>query len=228
MQRPWLIVVAAPKEARSVLDALGVAGDSPDGWVPVAVGGLAEVVRSGVGKWAAAGATARCFDPGHHAGVLNVGVAGALPGSWLEIGSFVLGEPSVMADEGLLGPGGFQTLAQMGFPGDAGPVRPDEASRTALTRVVDVVGPVATVSTCSGRDALAQEIATRTRGVAEAMEGAAVGLAARRVDPDARFAELRVISNTTGDRPKQRWDLGFALERLGERTVAALTALNAR
>jgi futalosine hydrolase len=80
-------------------------------------------------------------------------------------------------------------------------------------------GVIATVSTCSGTDARAAAIAQRTGAIAEAMEGAAVALAALRIGgPGFPVLEVRAISNTTGDRPRQRWDLeaGFAgLRRIG-------------
>jgi hypothetical protein len=50
------------------------------------------------------------------------------------------------------------------------------------------------------------------------MEGAAAGFAALRMG--APFAELRVISNDTGDRFEQTWDLAGAL-----RGLSALAAL---
>jgi hypothetical protein len=46
------------------------------------------------------------------------------------------------------------------------------------------------------------------------MEGAACAMVARRVNPQARFAEIRVISNRTGDRQNQGWDLEGSLRRL--------------
>jgi len=49
------------------------------------------------------------------------------------------------------------------------------------------------------------------------MEGAAVVHAARRAGVPA--IEIRSISNTTGDRPKQRWDIAAAftaLARVGD------------
>lgn len=183
------------------------------------------LVRSGVGKWAAAGATARWYDPDRHAGVLSIGIGGALPGSGLELGAAVLADPSLMADEGVDTPQEFLSLADMGFGEDAAPVRPDPASLEVLRPLVDRVGPVATVSVCSGRDDRARAIAERTGAIAEAMEGAAAGMAARRIRPDARFAEIRVISNTTGDRGKQVWDLDLALARLGVVLGPCLDAL---
>ena len=57
-------------------------------------------------------------------------------------------------------------------------------------------GPTATGAQCSGTEAAAREIVRRTGAVAEAMEGAAVVHAARRLGTAG--IELRVISNTTG------------------------------
>ena len=84
-------------------------------------------------------------------------------------------------------------------------------------------GPIATVATCSGTDDAAREVVIRTGALAEAMEGAAVVHAALRLDLPG--IELRSISNTTGDRGQQRWDLPRGLSALREamlRTVAGL------
>lgn len=219
-------MVAAPKEVRAVLDVLGPDAAIPDPWGAVEHPRFV-VVRSGVGKAAAAGATARWYRPDHHAGVLSLGLGGSLPNSALRIGDVVLADPSFMADEGVGTPDGFLDLAAIGFAEDAPLLRPDPASRAALERLVDQTGGVATVSTCSGTDARAFEISGRTGALAEAMEGAAVGLAARRIHPEARFAEIRVISNRTGDRENQGWDLRGALERLRAVLGPCLDALNA-
>lgn len=222
--RPWLIAVSAPREVRAALDALAPHAEMPPVWGIVRVDG-GVIVRCGVGKASAAGAVARWYDPGTHAGVLNVGVAGTLPGTDLPVGSVVLADPSVFADEGVRTPGGFLGLDRIGFGEDAPATPPDPASRAALVPLVDRVGPVATVSACSGADDAALGVAARTGGIAEAMEGAACGLVARRVSPEARFAELRVISNRTGDRERQGWDLDGALRRLTRVLGPALSAL---
>lgn len=222
----WLVCVAAEKEADAILRGLGVR-ETPTLWDPIPIA-QAEVLLTGVGKSAAAAGVARFFDPARHAGVLSVGIAGALPGSGLNMGDTVLANPSVFADEGAITPRGFLSLDAMGFGRDAPPTLPDDTSRAALTPLADRLGPVATVSVCSGVDSWAAETARRTGAIAEAMEGAAAALAARRVDPDARFAELRVISNTTGDRSRQIWDLAGALARLGDLLPKALDALRDR
>ncbi|MBL8760085.1 MAG: hypothetical protein JNL50_02165, partial [Phycisphaerae bacterium] len=61
-----LIAVAAGREARAVLDALSPDAPTPDEWCIVSVGaavGAVDVLRTGVGKSNAAGATARFLDP---------------------------------------------------------------------------------------------------------------------------------------------------------------------
>jgi futalosine hydrolase len=229
-----LFLVAARREAQAVLRGLS-GGDDPSWadvpeWTPVEVAG-ATVVRTGVGKVNAGAAAAR-FGPGRRL-LVSIGIAGALPievgdAAALEIGAAVVASASVYADEGLLAPAGFTDLAAMGFaPGPRhapGPsFAPDARALGALGAAGLVPVRVATVSTCSGTDALALEVARRTGAQAEAMEGAAVLHAAARLGLPA--VEVRVISNTTGDRERQRWALDRSLEALGETTARVWAAL---
>ncbi len=210
-----LLAVASPVEADAVLRALGRSGEPPALWRLIEAG-RADVLVTGVGKANAAGAVARLLDPGRHSGVLSVGVCGSLPGG-PGLGSVVLASSSVFADEGLAAPDGFRDCRAMGFPlsgADTDALSPAPAWRDALLPLVDAEGVVATVSTCSGTDALASEVRERTGAIAEAMEGAAVGLAAARVAPGLAFAEVRAVSNTTGDRDRQTWELAPALGAL--------------
>ena len=114
--------------------------------------------------------------------------------------------------------------------------KPEESTKTEerLNKLIDshllerlgplfAEGPIATVATCSGTDEAAAEVARRTGAVAEAMEGAAVVHAARRLGVPA--IELRAVSNTTGRRDRQVWDLPTAMTALGEGVAAALEAL---
>jgi len=213
--------VAAPAEARAVLSATGAnpaMADHP--WFEHSLSLRLSLVVTGIGKANAAGAVARVFDPGVHAGVLSLGVAGALPGTGLTPGNVIAASESVYADEGLESPGGFTQCAALGFalgpPPIAGPAIPAHpALLDALTPLADAVGPIATVSTCAGTGARARAVRARTGALAEAMEGAAALQAAVRVGGAGPLrGELRVISNTTGDRAAQRWDLAAALARL--------------
>ncbi len=177
-----LLVVAAAIEAEAVVRALG--GDPSSGereWTLVEIGPRFDLVVSGVGKSAAAGATARFLQTGRHEAVISLGVAGALPGSGLGLGDVVVATRAVFADEGFETPEGFTDIASAGFPpgpeGGMG-VACDEGLVAAM-RTLGASGAVATVSTCSGTDALALEIERRTGAIAEAMEGGAVGVTAR-------------------------------------------------
>lgn len=180
-----------------------------------------DVVVSGIGRTnAAAATTAALLEQGPYAGVLSVGIAGALPGSMLQPGELVVASACVYMEEGLLTPEGFTDTAAMGFPlgefeGNRVPV---DARLTRFLPGPLHRAPIATVATCSGTDALAAEVERRTGAIAEAMEGAAVAHAALRLGIPA--GEVRVISNTTGDRAAQRWDMKSA--------IAALHALGAR
>ncbi len=229
-----LLVVAAPQEARAVLRGLrGAAGgaEAPAPWRAAPVGDQFDVLLTGVGKANAAGAVSRVFRAERHRIVLNLGVAGSLPweegGSHLPIGSVVLGTESVYADEGAIAPARFHDLDDMGFPPGPGrgvSVRGDEGLLAEFRSTTTVSGPIATVSTCSGTDSAAADIARRTGAIAEAMEGAAIGftlqwIAAAEGAPMPPFLEIRVISNATGDRNLQKWDIKSALAGLS--TVAA-------
>lgn len=207
-----MLVVAAPAEARAVLGGCSRPDlSAPPPWTRVELGPGLSLVVTGVGKAASAGACGALLRPTDGV-VLNVGVAGALPGSGLRLGTVVVASTSVFADEGAQTPQGFIDIAALGFPpGDAaGVAMPCDAGVVdSLTPLADAVAPVATVSTCSGTDALAREIERRTGAAAEGMEGAAAVLVCRRLGLPA--GELRVISNTTGDRGSQVWDLPGAL-----------------
>lgn len=233
---PVVLVAAAPAEGRAVLGAF--CGDerlAERPWERHQIGPGVSLVMSGIGKVNAAGAVLRAVDPTRDTLVLSVGIAGALPAidgaARASIGDVVCATASVYADEGLqdsrdsVGIGGFLDCAAMGFPlagpGSAGGrFEVDEAVRAVLGPAADVLGPVATVSTCSGTDDLARRVAARTGAVAEAMEGAAIAHALTRLAMHGggavRFGELRVISNTTGDRPGQTWELARALARFRE------------
>jgi len=211
-----LLVVAAPLEARAIIEAAGSSVSDAVSWEPRPLSARLDLVVAGVGKAAAAAATARVIDPGRHALALSIGVAGALPGSGLELADALASTRSVFADEGLAGPSGFTPIDTLGFapfPDGTAGADAHPAALEALGALTGATGPVATVSTISGTDDLARAVAERTDARAEAMEGAAVALAAARLS--VPFAEVRVISNTTGDRERQRWDLPAALARLG-------------
>jgi futalosine hydrolase len=216
-----LLVVAAPAEARAVASAFRAAPIDSRAlarwdWPAVSLAPGIDLLETGIGK-VNAGAAAAVRGPGYGV-VLNLGVCGALPGDAPpEIGEAVLASVSVYADEGVQTEASFQYAPEMGFalgPFAGVAIAGDDALRNALAPMADRIAPIATVSTCSGTDPLARAVAARTTAAAEAMEGAAIGHVLARLAPRTRFAELRTVSNTTGDRAAQRWDLHAALDRL--------------
>ncbi|MCU0688566.1 MAG: futalosine hydrolase [Phycisphaerales bacterium] len=238
-----LIVVAAPAEAQAIVRGVGKPTSAaldhrlPDPHALIALAPRVSMLVTGVGKAAAAEATAwtlastmqaasgASISTSPFGGVLNLGIAGALPAGAGEatpsadrLGRVVLGTASVLGDEGVWTDDRFITLDTLGF----GPMHDGTLTRTPTPAWLEVLSPlaherggIATVSVCSGSDALAYEVASRTGAIAEAMEGAAIGLAAARASSEIGFAELRVLSNTTGARSKQLWRMREALETLG-------------
>lgn len=213
-----LLVAATEMEARASLHS-SCLPEAIRLWQRMEFTPTCDLVITGVGKANAAGAVARTADPARHSLILNIGIAGALPTTpALSLCSVVWAAWTGFADEGAATPSGFSDIAQMGFPPMTGPRW--EGSRYRVHDHVLALGAslglttvgITTVSTCSGTDALAAEIAHRTGASAEAMEGAAVALAADRLG--IPFAELRAISNTTGDRDKQIWQIKPALAAL--------------
>ena len=185
----------------------------------------AVVVAGGVGRTNAAVATTRAqLEQGPFDAVLSMGVAGALPGSGLDLGDIVVGTSAVYMEEGIDTPEGFGDTSSLGFPlgdftGNAVPADPALLERLApLGRS----GPIATVATCSGTDESAERVAVRTGAIAEAMEGAAVLHAGGLLGLPG--VEIRSISNTTGNRGCQEWDLDRGIQAL-EQALGPMSAL---
>ena len=220
-----LIVVAAPVEAQAVCRAASVPWRTLRSWEPLALTPTVVLVMCGVGKVNAAACVARLL-PGPYRLVLSAGIGGALPGSGLEIGQSVVATGCAYADEGIVTPQGFRDCAQMGFPlGAFGgrTVSVDSGLLNRLRPLSDRAGIIATVSTCSGTDAAAAEVVARTGGLVEGMEGAAVAHVAGALGVAA--GELRVVSNTTGDRGGQQWDVPRATAALARVLGQALGVL---
>ncbi|MBL8876696.1 MAG: futalosine hydrolase [Phycisphaerae bacterium] len=221
-------MVAAPLEARAVLAGFRCASREPETWTACPVGDGFKLLVCGVGKSNAAGATAREIGRSRPDCVINLGICGALPGPEpLRIGQSILASGCVFADEGIDASPRWIPMSQAGFPAgiDADRIEPEAELSRRLRPLADRVGVLATVSTCSGSDARSGEISSRcgSEGLAEAMEGAAIGLVAAR--ERVPFAELRVASNRTGNRADQGWDLPLALrglEAIASRLAGAL------
>lgn len=218
-----LFVVSVAREARAIAGAS--AGT--------------HVVVGGIGRTnAAAAVTEAILTDGPFDAVMSVGIAGALPavdanraaGAPLAIGDLVVASACVYAEEGLITAAGFQDMVAMGFAlgdfeGNAVPV--DPRLRDAAAQAIDgriAVAPIATVATCSGTDEASLGVARRTGAVAEAMEGAAAVHAARRLG--VRAIEVRAISNSTGERAEQQWDIERGLAALAQHVPSVIRSIS--
>ncbi len=177
--------------------------------------GFDEVVVAGIGRTNAAVTTTRAMLAlGPFDVVLSVGIAGALPNSDLAIGDLVAACHCWYAEEGIITPEGWRDMESLGFPlGDfSGNAVPCDKALVASLGDAVTICDIATVATCSGTDQAATMLVERTGCSAEAMEGAAVVHTATILG--AAATEIRAISNTTGDRPTQTWDINTALQTL--------------
>ncbi len=193
--------------------------------------GAATLLELGAGKVAAAvalcSALARRPRPG---AVLLFGVCGAFParhlaaGGGLAVGDLCVVGEDLLADEGAENEDGFQSLAELGL----GEIGPFAADPTLSARAAEILGgaPVlrgATVSRCSGTEALSAEIARRTGALVETMEGAAVALACRTFG--VPLVHLRCVSNLTGERARAGWRCAEAADKARRAAAEVLDRL---
>jgi futalosine hydrolase len=232
-----LCVVAAVAELDAVIRGLcgdraapRLVGSEVPLWTPIEVVEGYWVVRTGVSKSNAAGATAAALAgrEGTWDMVLTIGIGGTLVPE-VKLGEVVIGTWDAFADEGVASPEGFTSLCDMGFGILNGKDRVDADpravqwlhSRVQACGVPVHLGGCATVSSCSGTDELAAGVVARTGALAESMEGAAVLLAAHHAGIAA--GQVRIISNTCGERKSQKWDLRGALTMV-QRVMGAIAA----
>ena len=190
-----LVCVATPMEGNLLMSALGGKG--------------AGLVPTGIGPVNAAHAVTLRLARGGIDAVISCGIGGAYPGSDLEIGDVVCAESECYGDLGAAAPDGFQDMQQLGFPVIAGD--PPLFNTLPLDLFpCEHRARFVTLSTCTGTDAAAREIAGRTGGSVESMEGAAIVHVARL--HGVRVGEIRGVSNAVGDRDRARWRVKEAAE----------------
>ncbi|MGO9014860.1 MAG: futalosine hydrolase [Dissulfurispiraceae bacterium] len=156
----------------------------------------------GVGKTNASHGTTLLlerFGPDH---VYSIGVAGAYPGSGLNIGDVAVAENEFYGDEGILTESGFHTIEALGMPlvsvrgneyYNKFPLVVPEAFKGSRSK-----GNFVSVSTCTGTLSKAIELEKRFNAICENMEGAAVAhICALNNIP---VSEIRGISNIIGTR----------------------------
>lgn len=183
-------------------------------------------LQIGVGKAEAAATLAAALAELRPRWVLLFGVCGAypmghVPGAGLEVGQLCVVGEEWLADEGVATAERFVSIADLGL-GSVGPFHADAQRTEAVARVLGApIVRAATVSTCSGTDSMSQAAAARTGAAIETMEGAAVAVACSCAG--VPWAQIRCVSNRTGERSRGGWDLPRAVAIVQEavRTLAA-------
>jgi futalosine hydrolase len=174
----------------------------------------ARVVITGVGPVNAAHAATLAIVAAHPREILVCGVGGAYPASGLQVGDVVSAEIEVYGDLGAQSPNGFLDMKALGFPVVASPTPVFNELPMQLFPTARRVRFV-TVSTCTGSETTARELADRTQGAVENMEGAAIAHVAHL--HGVPVGEVRGISNLVTNRDAKSW-------RLKEAAVAAQEA----
>lgn len=179
------------------------------------------LLRTGVGPVNAAAALAGLLARERADAVLCCGVGGAYPGSGLDVLDVACAESETYADLGAESPEGFLDMEALGFPVVEG--EPPLFNRLPLDLFPAARRfPFVTRTTCTGTDAAAREIAARTGGAVESMEGAAIVHVARlRGVP---VGEVRGVSNRAGHRDRGSWRVREAAEAAQEALLEWLRA----
>lgn len=208
-----MTAVAAERDA--VLRGLGRVTEVRLGPYALCDTGTVSVLAAGVGPAAAAAATGTVLALSRYDLVVSMGVAGGFAGR-SGLGDVVVAERLVAADLGAQTAGGFRPLSALGL-GVGVVVSPPAlvgalADRLRAAGLPVATGPVLTVSTMTGTDTRAAELARSWAPAAEAMEGHGVATAAGA--HGTAVAEVRTVSNAVGRRDSAGWDLPRALTAL--------------
>ena len=172
-----------------------------------------ELLVTGVGIPLALARTLEALGRMRPARVLNIGIAGAYPGSGLAIGDVVMGASEVYGDVGFELPEapGFR------FVGEAewGTFYREPLGLSQFAEFADLsVRPGCTVNSCTGTEETGL-LREKLFGAAfETMEGAAVAQAGATLG--IPVCEIRVISNFASRRDMRPENIGLALNRLQE------------
>lgn len=153
--------------------------------------------------------------------ILNIGIAGAYPGTGVSIGDIVIADGETWGDVGfsLPEPPNFRSITDSPFGawyGEPLPtVRPAEWALSLPptgTSFGIFTGTGCTVNTCTGTDTEGERRRAQTGAIFESMEGAAVAAVGRALC--VPVCEIRAISNIAGHRDMRPENIRRALENL--------------
>lgn len=156
----------------------------------------------------------------HYDVVIQAGVAGAFNNSFVQLGDVVWVEKDAFGDLGVLDEQGFHSLQEMGFSND--PVWYfDENQQLPKIQLPTVKG--ITVNTISADNSRLTALLQKWQASIETMEGAAAAMVCHH--KKVPFLQIRSISNWVGERNKDKWQLGMAIENLNNTLPYLMAAL---
>ncbi len=177
------------------------------------------LAHSGVGQNAMAIQLTRLLQHHAPAAVLLCGSGGSYPKSGLQNGDLAVASEEICGDLGVATETSFIPLEQLDIPYQAElmpalrqrfPLSPQLTALAQQLLPEAAFGPFVTVNCCSGHPSLSEELLKRTGGICENMEGAAAAQVC--AEFNIPLLELRGISNPTGTRDCDQWDLQLGAE----------------
>jgi len=213
-----LIIAAVPLETALLRQQLQNCYERQHGQYRLFSGTIANqqllLAHSGVGQNAMAIQLTRLLEQFQPQSVLLCGCGGSYPHSSLGNGDIAIASEEICGDLGVATAEGFIALEKLDIPQQPElmpqtrqryPLQSEltELARQALPEAQ--FGPFVSVNCCSGYPALSDELQQRTNGICENMEGAAAAQVCAAYD--VPLLEIRGISNPTGSREPQDWEI---------------------
>lgn len=216
----FLVITAVEAERDAVTRSLSSRPTTVgryDASLATTAAGEVTAIAGGMGMAAAAAATGTALALGSYDVVVSMGIGGGFDGRAVT-GEVVVATEVLACEMGADSPDGFQTFGQLGLL-DTG-IATGAPVQYLARRLGARTGRILTVSTVTGTDQRALELAALWNPVAEAMEGWGVWST---VQPFGTVLplEIRAISNRVGRRDRASWDIAGALDALS-RAAATL------
>ena len=172
------------------------------------------LAHSGVGQTAMALRLTRLLQQYSCTAVLLCGCGGSYPDSGLQNGDLALASAEIFGDLGVATAESFIPLSDLDIPQDRR-LMPNlqqtfdldnQLLRHARQQLPNAAcGRFVTINCCSGYPQLSADLQQRSGGICENMEGAAAAQVC--AEFSVPLLELRGISNPTGSRDPQQWDI---------------------
>jgi futalosine hydrolase len=211
----FLVVTAVEAERDAVTRSLDARRSTIGRYAAsLAETGAGEVtaIAGGMGMAAAAAATATAVALRSYDVVVSMGIGGGFDGRAVT-GEVVVATDVLACEVGADSPDGFQTFGQLGLL-DTG-IATGAPVQHLASRLGARTGRILTVSTVTGTDQRALELAALWNPVAEAMEGWGVWSTVQPLGTVLPL-EIRAISNRVGRRDRASWDIAGALDALSQ------------